>query len=91
LNTVLAGGGVHFRPEVLRALVEERLLDFSFDVADRDAFTPVTHTVERGHALAETAYTSIENRTGPATLIPTPCVRMVAGGVRAAARLRQRR
>lgn len=35
--------------------------------ADRDAFTPVTHTVERGHALAETAYTYIENRTGPAT------------------------
>lgn len=35
--------------------------------ADRDAFTPVTHTVERGHALVETAYTYIENRTGPAT------------------------
>jgi len=39
LNTVLAGGGVQFRPEVLRALVEDRLLEFSFDVADRDAFT----------------------------------------------------
>jgi hypothetical protein len=35
--------------------------------ADRDAFTPTTHTVERGHALTETAYTYIENRTGPAT------------------------
>ena len=35
--------------------------------ADRDAFTPVPHTVERGHALVETAYTYIENRTGPAT------------------------
>lgn len=35
--------------------------------ADRDAFTPTTHTVERGRALAETAYTFIENRSGPAT------------------------
>lgn len=35
--------------------------------ADRDAFTPNTHTVERGHALTETAYTYIENRLGPAT------------------------
>lgn len=35
--------------------------------ADRDAFTPATHTVERGRALAETAYTFIENRSGPAT------------------------
>lgn len=35
--------------------------------ADRDSFTPTTHTVERGHALAETAYTFIDNRTGPAT------------------------
>jgi hypothetical protein len=35
--------------------------------ADRDAFTPTTHTVERGQALFETAYTYIENRTGPAT------------------------
>jgi zinc protease len=39
LNTLLASGGVHFRPEQLSALTEERLLQFSFDVADRDAFT----------------------------------------------------
>jgi zinc protease len=38
LNTLLAGGAVHFRPEVLRALVEERFLEFGFDVTDRDAF-----------------------------------------------------
>ncbi|MEO6244102.1 MAG: insulinase family protein [Opitutaceae bacterium] len=38
LNTLLAGGAVHFRPEVMRALVEERFLEFSFDIADRDAF-----------------------------------------------------
>jgi uncharacterized membrane protein YfcA len=35
--------------------------------ADRDAFTPMTHTVEFGSALVETAYTYIENRDGPAT------------------------
>jgi hypothetical protein len=35
--------------------------------ADRDAFTPTTNTVDRGHALTETAYTYIENRDGPAT------------------------
>jgi zinc protease len=39
LNTLLASGAVHFRPEQLNALVEDRLLQFSFDVADRDAFT----------------------------------------------------
>ncbi|MDA0256081.1 MAG: transporter [Planctomycetota bacterium] len=41
---------------------EHRELD-----ADRDAFTPTTHTVERGRALTETAYTYIDNRSGPAT------------------------
>lgn len=35
--------------------------------ADRDAFTPTIHTVAPGDALFETAYTYIENRTGPAT------------------------
>jgi hypothetical protein len=35
--------------------------------ADRDAFTPTTHTVEQGRGLIETAYTFIENRDGPAT------------------------
>lgn len=38
LNTLLAGGAVHFRPEVMRALVDERFLEFGFDIADRDAF-----------------------------------------------------
>ena len=39
LNTLLASGAVHFRPEQLGALTEERLLQFSFDISDRDAFT----------------------------------------------------
>ncbi len=39
LNTLLASGAVHFRPEQLNGLIEERLLEFGFDVADRDAFT----------------------------------------------------
>jgi len=39
LNTLLASGAVHFRPEQMNALIEERMLDFGFDVADRDAFT----------------------------------------------------
>lgn len=39
LNTLMAGGAVHFRPEQLNALIEERFLSFGFDVADRDAFT----------------------------------------------------
>lgn len=39
LNTLLSSGAVHFRPEQLGALIEDRLLDFSFDVMDRDAFT----------------------------------------------------
>jgi zinc protease len=39
LNTLMASGAVHFRPEQLNALIDERFLDFSFDVSDRDAFT----------------------------------------------------
>ncbi len=39
LNTLLASGAVHFRPEQFNALVDERLLQFSFDITDRDAFT----------------------------------------------------
>jgi zinc protease len=39
LNTLLASGAVHFRPEQLNGLIEERFLDFNFDVADRDAFS----------------------------------------------------
>jgi zinc protease len=39
LNALLASGGVHFPPEQLNALIEERFLDFGFDVDDRDAFT----------------------------------------------------
>ncbi len=39
LNTLLANGAVHFRPEQFNALIEERLLNFGFDIADRDAFT----------------------------------------------------
>lgn len=39
LNTLMSSGSVHFRPEQLSALIEDRTLDFSFDVADRDAFT----------------------------------------------------
>lgn len=35
--------------------------------ADRDAFTPTTHTVEAGHWLTETAYTYIQNRSGAPT------------------------
>jgi zinc protease len=39
LNTLLASGAVHFRPEQLNALIDERFLEFSFDITDRDAFT----------------------------------------------------
>lgn len=39
LNMLLGGGAVHYRPEQLNALIEERLLGFSFDISDRDAFT----------------------------------------------------
>jgi zinc protease len=39
LNTLLASGAVHFRPEQLNALIEDRFLQFAFDVSDRDAFT----------------------------------------------------
>jgi zinc protease len=39
LNTLLASGAVHFRPEQLNALIEDRFLEFSFDVSDRDAFS----------------------------------------------------
>jgi len=39
LNTLMASGAVRFRPEQLNALLEERLLEFSFDIEDRDAFT----------------------------------------------------
>lgn len=39
LNTLLASGAVHFRPEQMNALIEDRLLGFGFDVSDRDAFT----------------------------------------------------
>jgi zinc protease len=39
LNTLLASGAVHFGPEQLNALIEERFLDFGFDVSDRDAFS----------------------------------------------------
>lgn len=38
-TTLLASGGVHFPPEQLGALVDERLMDFAFDVSDRDAFS----------------------------------------------------
>lgn len=47
LNTLLASGAVHFRPEQMNALIEERMLEFGFDVSDRDAFT------FRGHVAAE--------------------------------------
>lgn len=39
LNTLLASGSVRFRPQILSALIQEHLLEFSFDIADRDAFT----------------------------------------------------
>ncbi len=39
LNTLLASGAVHFRPEQLNALIDERFIDFGFDVSDRDAFS----------------------------------------------------
>jgi zinc protease len=39
LNTLLASGSARIRPEQLAALMNERFLEFSFDVADRDAFT----------------------------------------------------
>jgi zinc protease len=39
LNTLLASGAIHFRPEQLNALIDERFLDFGFDVTDRDAFS----------------------------------------------------
>ncbi len=38
LGTLLASGAARFRPEVMDALVEERFMEFGFDVADRDAF-----------------------------------------------------
>jgi hypothetical protein len=36
---LLASGSNHFRPEQMNALIEERLLEFGFDVSDRDAFS----------------------------------------------------
>ena len=39
IASLLASGGTHFRPERFSALVDERLLEFGLDVADRDAFT----------------------------------------------------
>lgn len=39
LNTLLASGSVRFGPEQMSNLIEERLLEFGFDVEDRDAFT----------------------------------------------------
>jgi zinc protease len=39
LNTLLASGAVHFRPEQLNSLIDERFFEFDFDIADRDAFT----------------------------------------------------
>lgn len=39
LNTLLASGAVHFRPEQLNALLAERFLEFDFSIGDRDAFT----------------------------------------------------
>jgi zinc protease len=39
LNTLMASGAVHFAPEQLNALLEDRFLDFSFDISDRDAFS----------------------------------------------------
>jgi zinc protease len=39
LNTLLASGSVRFGPEQMSNLIEERLLEFAFDVEDRDAFT----------------------------------------------------
>lgn len=39
LNTLLASGTANIRPDNLRTLIEKRFLAFSFDVADRDAFT----------------------------------------------------
>ena len=39
LGTLLASGAEHFTAEELQALLAERFLEFSFDVADRDAFT----------------------------------------------------
>lgn len=38
LATLIASGAARFRPEVMDALVEERFMEFGFDVADRDAF-----------------------------------------------------
>ena len=39
IGSLLASGGSYFRPERFSALVEDRLLEFGLDVADRDAFT----------------------------------------------------
>lgn len=50
---------------------EHRELD-----ADRDAFTPTTHTVEPSRGLVETAYTYIDNRSGlPTHSLPELLVR----------------
>jgi zinc protease len=38
LATLLASGAARFRPETMDALIDERFLEFGFDVADRDAF-----------------------------------------------------
>lgn len=39
LNTLLASGTSRYRAEQLSRLAEERLLEFGFDLGDRDAFT----------------------------------------------------
>ncbi len=39
LNTLLASGAEHYQSEQLQGLIEERFLEFGFDVDDRDAFT----------------------------------------------------
>ena len=39
LNTLLSSGSVHFTSDQMSAIAEERLLEFGFDVADRDAFS----------------------------------------------------
>ncbi|MEO6567873.1 MAG: insulinase family protein, partial [Opitutaceae bacterium] len=39
LNTLLSSGSMHFTSDQMSAIAEERLLEFGFDVADRDAFS----------------------------------------------------
>ncbi|MFZ5494601.1 MAG: M16 family metallopeptidase [Verrucomicrobiota bacterium] len=39
LNTLMGSGTIYYQPDQLAQIIDRRLLDFSFDLADNDAFT----------------------------------------------------